>query len=231
MCMPNKLWMGALCTLLILTLTTACGGQQQTAEQAPTPPESSGAGQSAGGELPAGHPPVAETPPGMTIAPVPPGAGSGGTALTWTAPESWTAETPTSGMRRAQYRVPGGGGDAECVVFYFGPGEGGEALANALRWADQFTQPDGRSSRELLQTSEIDVNGISVMMSEVTGTYSGGMPMMGQPAEVLPDYMLLAAVAAGPDANWFFKLTGPEATVEANREAFAGLIGSLKTGA
>ncbi len=166
----------------------------------------------------------------MTIAPVPPGTGSGEMALTWTSPQSWTAETPSSSMRRAQYRVPGVAGDAECVVFYFGPGEGGDAMANALRWADQFTQPDGRSSRELLQISEIEVNGIPVLMSEVTGTYSGGMAMMGQPAEVLPDYMLLGAVAAGPDANWFFKLTGPEATVEANRDAFEGLIGSLQTG-
>ncbi|MGB6363138.1 MAG: hypothetical protein WBG64_10765, partial [Thermoanaerobaculia bacterium] len=134
-------------------------------------------------------------------------------------------------MRRAQYRVPGEAGDAECVVFYFGPGEGGDAMANALRWADQFTQPDGRSSRELLQTSETDVGGIPVLMSEVTGTYGGGMPMMGQPAQVLPDHMLLGAVAAGPDANWFFKLTGPQATVEAEREAFAEMIRSLKSGA
>jgi hypothetical protein len=166
----------------------------------------------------------------MTIAPVPPGVGSGDTALTWTSPEGWTAEAPSSNMRRAQYRVPGDAGDAECVVFYFGPGEGGDAMANALRWADQFTQPDGRSSRELLATEEIDVNGIPVLLSSVTGTYSGGMPMMGQQAQVLPDHMLLGAVAAGPDANWFFKLTGPQATVEANREAFTGMIRSLRPG-
>ena len=30
-------------------------------------------------------------------------------------------------MRRAQYRISGSGGDAECVVFYFGPGQGGDA--------------------------------------------------------------------------------------------------------
>lgn len=222
MSLSKNSWTGALCTLLILTFVVACGGQQQPTEEATTPPDS------AGGELPAGHPAVGETPSGMTVAPVPPGSGTGTSGLGWTAPGDWTAETPSSNMRRAQYRVPGEAGDAECVVFYFGPGEGGDAMANALRWADQFTQPDGRSSRELLQTSEIDVNGISVMMSEVTGTYSGGMPMMGQPAQVLPDHMLLGAVAAGPDANWFFKLTGPEATVEAQRSAFDGMIRSLR---
>lgn len=228
--LDKKTGAGTLCALSIIVLVAACGGQQQTTEQASTPPESAGTQQSAGGELPAGHPPVGEAPSGMTIAPVPTGSGSGAAALTWTAPETWTAETPSSSMRRAQYRVPGEAGDAECVVFYFGPGEGGDAMANALRWADQFTQPDGRSSRELLQTSEIDVNGISVLLSEVTGIYSGGMAMMGQPAQVLPDHMLLGAVASGPDANWFFKLTGPQATVEANREAFDALIGSLASG-
>ncbi|MGB5813977.1 MAG: hypothetical protein WBH85_01355 [Thermoanaerobaculia bacterium] len=225
MILSKNSWTGALCTLLILTFVVACGGQQQPTEQASTPPDS------AAGELPAGHPAVGETPSGMTVAPVPPGSGTGSTSLGWTSPAGWAAETPSSSMRRAQYRVPGEAGDAECVVFYFGPGEGGDAMANALRWADQFTQPDGRSSRELLQTSETDVGGIPVLMSEVTGTYGGGMPMMGQPAQVLPDHMLLGAVAAGPDANWFFKLTGPQATVEAEREAFAEMIRSLKSGA
>jgi hypothetical protein len=42
--------------------------------------------------------------------------------------------------------------------------------------------------------------------------------------------MLLGAVAAGPDANWFFKSTGPQATVEAHRAAFEGMIASLKPG-
>jgi hypothetical protein len=43
-----------------------------------------------------------------------------------------------------------------------------------------------------------------------------------------PGYMLLGAVAEGPDANWFFKLTGPEITVEAQRAAFDGMIQSLR---
>jgi hypothetical protein len=42
--------------------------------------------------------------------------------------------------------------------------------------------------------------------------------------------MLLGAVAQGPDANWFFKLTGPEATLTEHREAFRQMIQSLKPG-
>jgi hypothetical protein len=69
---------------------------------------------------------------------------------------------------------------------------------------------------------------VSVQLVEVTGTYEGGMTMTAQPFEPQPDYMLLGAIAAGPDAPWFFKFTGPETTVRAQREAFAKLLGSLR---
>lgn len=181
-------------------------------------------------DLPPGHPPVSAQAPSGGLAPPPPGSGSGETGLLWQVPAGWTEVTPSSAMRKAQYRVPGGGGDAECVVYYFGPGQGGDAMANALRWADQFSQPDGSSSRDVLVTERIEVDGIPVLLSEVSGTYNGGMAMMGGPSENLADYMLLGAVVEGPDANWFFKLTGPAATVEEQRQAFRALVASLSPG-
>ena len=42
--------------------------------------------------------------------------------------------------------------------------------------------------------------------------------------------MLLGAIVQGPDANWFFKLTGPRDTIEANRSGFDSLIGSMRAG-
>jgi hypothetical protein len=42
--------------------------------------------------------------------------------------------------------------------------------------------------------------------------------------------MLLGAIARGPDANWFFKATGPRKTMEANRAAFDALVQSIKKG-
>jgi hypothetical protein len=130
-------------------------------------------------------------------------------------------------MRRAQYRVPGEAGDGECVVFYFGAGQGGDAQANADRWAGQFEQPDGRASTEVMKTRMLNVNGISVMVVEVTGTYNAGA-MMGGATEAKPGQMLLGAIAEGPDANWFFKFTGPEDTVKANQEAFDKMLRSLQ---
>ncbi len=215
---------------MIVVLLAACGGQADTAEETAAAPPL--ADEQIAQELPAGHPPIegAPAPSDMGIVQPAPGTGTGATGLSWRIPEGWVEEEPRSAMRKAQYRIPGEAGDAECVVFYFGPGQGGDAMANALRWADQFSQPGGSSSRDALVTEQIEVGDLSVLLSEVTGTYSGGQAMMGGPAENLEDYMLLGAVAEGPDANWFFKLTGPEATVAVEKEAFRGMVESLASG-
>jgi len=141
----------------------------------------------------------------------------------WKVPENWTKEQPASSMRIAQYQVGGPGGDAECVVFYFGPGMGGDAQSNATRWARQFEQPDGRASTDLMKVSELDGTQRPVLIVEVTGTYDGGMAMSGAP-EKKPGYMLLGGIAEGPDAPWFFKFTGPVSTIEAQRATFLEMM-------
>ena len=184
------------------------------------------------GSLPPGHPPVggtASTQGGLP--PVPEGAGEGDAALAWTPPASWISEKPASPMRRAQYKVPGMAGDGECVVFYFGPGQGGDPMANAHRWSEQFTLADGKPAESAMKTSEIEVGGLKVFVVEVAGTYNGGMTMTAAPPTPKPGYRLLGAVAPGPDANWYFKLTGPDTTVTKQRDAFLAMVGSLKHGA
>jgi len=223
---------------LTLGLTAACSDQGAVKTDAPkdaattakAPPLMSGR---TDGALPPGHPPVnaGATPPAGGLPPVPEGAGTGDAALAWTSPSGWIAEKPASAMRRAQYKVPGKAGDGECVVFYFGPGQGGDPMANAKRWADMFTTADGSSAASTMKTSEIEVGGLKVFVVEVAGTYSGGMTMTAAPATPMPGYRLLGAVAPGPDANWYFKFTGPDATVNQQRDAFTSMVKSLKHGA
>jgi hypothetical protein len=179
--------------------------------------------------LPPGHPPLGGQGSSPQIPTPPPANGPGGQGLTWTAPSGWTAETPASAMRRAQYRIPGSAGPGECAVFYFGPGQGGDAQSNAARWAGQFKRPDGNPVGDAFKTREIKVGDIQVLMVEVAGTYVGGMGGMPSGPE-RPNQMLLGAIAKGPDANWFFRATGPKATMEAQRSAFEGMIRSLKRG-
>ena len=208
---------GTYAALLLLTFFTACdSGQPQSTDQAEQP----------SGEMPTGTPPASPAvQPGMLPAPVM----TEGGALTWTKPSDWIDERPANSMRQAQYRVFGTVGDGLCVIYYFGAGQGGSSLDNAERWADQFDQPDGSSSRAVLKTEEIDINGMPTLMVAVTGTYKeGGMRMTGAPEQHKPGYMLQAAIVQGPDANWFFKFTGPEATVKANVEQFESLVKSVQ---
>lgn len=185
----------------------------------------------AGSQMPAGHPPVGAPPGGSAAgsAPVPivaPG-GEGGKAIVWTVPAGWKAEPPANQTRRAQYRVPGPGGDGECAVFYFGPGQGGSPASNAERWASQFEQPDGKPGTAAMQTRNIEVGRMKVLIVETAGTYIAGT-MMGGPVERRAGWALLGAVVEGPDANWFFKLTGPKTSLDAQRAAFEGMVRSLK---
>jgi hypothetical protein len=141
--------------------------------------------------------------------------------LRWTVPPDWKEEPPASPMRRAQYRIAGPGGAAEGVVFYFGPGQGGDADANIGRWAGQFRGGDPPRRRD------IKVGEIAVALVEISGTYVGGMG--GGPAgPERPDSMLLGAVVRGPDANWFFRALGPRATLELQRAAFERMLRSIR---
>jgi len=209
--------------LTAAALSVSCGRDSGTeAQTGPPAPVTSRTGT---GELPEGHPPLGEQ-PDAAVVPPPPGSGTGAAGMTWTAPPDWAEEAPTSSMRRAQYRVPGSAGDGECVVYYFGPGQGGGPMANADRWAGMFSQPDGRDSTEVMTTEQIDVGGIPVLLAEVTGTY---VNLMVNDQE-MPGYMLLGAIAEGPDANWFFKLTGPEATIREQRGSFDDMVRSIRAG-
>lgn len=202
---------------------TGCGaGQQEPAEQAAGPPFE----ETAAGQLPPGHPPLDSGDAGAML-PAPVVRDS--TSLVWEKPAEWLDEAPANPMRQAQYQVPGPGGEGQCVVYYFGAGQGGSPQANADRWADQFEQPDASPSREVMKTERLEVNGLQTLLVEVTGTYKeGGMMMTGAPERKLPGYMLLGAVVEGPDANWFFKFTGPEETVRANSAQFEALVRSVQ---
>jgi hypothetical protein len=203
--------------LSILTMfgLALVGAQQRSFAQSPS--------------LPPGHPPIGGPGSGPQMPPPPAGNEPTEKGLTWTTPAGWTPETPASSMRRAQYSMPGATGPGECAVFYFGPGQGGDAQSNVTRWAGQFRRPDGSPIGGAVKTREIKVGDIPVLMVEVTGTYVGGMG--GTPSgPERPNQMLLGAVAKGPDANWFFRALGPRATMEAQRAAFEGMIRSLKGG-
>ena len=150
--------------------------------------------------------------------------------LKFEAPASWVQEAPSSSMRLAQYRLPHADGDAEdaqLVVYYFG-GSGGSVQANVDRWIGQFTDKDGSPVGDSVQVSEREVNGLHLTIVDVSGTYHEAQgPMMAQTV-TKADYRMLAAVAEGPGGPWFFKLTGPQHTVDEWMESFHSFLEALQ---
>ena len=53
------------------------------------------------------------------------------------------------------------------------------------------------------------------------------MAMMGDAKEGLNSWMLLGAIVETPDGRWFFKLTGPQGSVESVRTSFDELLTSI----
>jgi hypothetical protein len=147
--------------------------------------------------------------------------------LKWTAPAGWKNQGQRP-MRAATYVVPAAAGDkedAECVVYFFGAGQGGSVEANVDRWKGQFTQAGGKPAEATVRKTTI--HGLTVTTIEAAGEYSGaGGPMAAQKT-VKSGYRLLGAIVEGPGGNVFIKFTGPAKTVAAHREKFEQMLASF----
>jgi hypothetical protein len=152
---------------------------------------------------------------------------SGQSSVKWDAPKGWKTG-PEKPMRAATYYVPAAAGDSEegeCAVFI---NIGGGVQANVDRWIGQFEQPDGSASKSKAKTEAKTINGLSVTMIDLTGTYKGGGAMMGAPTEPKKGYRLLGAIVEGKSGPVYFKLTGPAKTIAAAQPDFQKMLASLK---
>jgi hypothetical protein len=139
--------------------------------------------------------------------------------LTWTAPAGWTSKGATQ-MRAATYPV----GDAECVIYFFGQGQGGSVEANMTRWSGQFTV-NGKPAAA--KTGKKTIHGLNVSTMDVTGTYAGMSGGAMTPDAPKADTRMLAAIVEGPGGNIFVKFTGPAKTIAANLAKYDALLNSI----
>jgi hypothetical protein len=132
-------------------------------------------------------------------------------------------------MRAATYSVPPAPGDnepAECVVYFFGQGQGGSVPANIERWKGQFRGPGGKPAEAQVRTRT--VNSLPVTTIDMSGTYSGmGGPVAAQQT-AKPGFRLLGAIVEGPGGNIFVKFTGPAKTIAANQQKFEQMLTSFQ---
>jgi hypothetical protein len=146
--------------------------------------------------------------------------------LKWTDPPGWASQG-SAPFRVVTYSVPAipGSEKAECIVYFFGPGQGGSVEANLDRWKGQFSQNGKPAEAKVARRT---VHAVRVTTIDLAGTYTatGGQVKEGQGA--LMGYRMLAAIAEGAGGNIFIRFIGPEKTVTAGLAKYEQVIASLQ---
>jgi hypothetical protein len=132
--------------------------------------------------------------------------------LTWQAPSGWTLAPKTSSMRYATFTITGAdGASAEMVVTHF-PGDVGGDLDNVNRWRQQVSLPP------------VDQAGLPGLVSKVTA----GSKIFSVIDATGPQSRVVAGWARHGAETWFFKLTGPDPLVGAEKAKFTSFLESVR---
>lgn len=146
------------------------------------------------------------TPPTET-ADVPAGDGS----VTWSLPDGW-AVAKGSSARYATIGITGADGAAgELAVTHF-PGDVGGDLANVNRWRAQISLPPIDQAALATEVSEITAGPKTIKVIDATGAQN----------------RCAAAWVAHGGETWFFKFTGPDALVGAEKSKFTAFLESVR---
>ena len=139
------------------------------------------------------------------------------------APAAWK-EQPARPMRMKTFTIPKAAGDkfdGELVIFFFGPGQGGDPQANLDRWKGMFEPPAGKKLDDVSKTDKIKVNGVDVTVLDVNGTYKyKASPMAPGEPELRPDHRMLAVIFASANGPYFMRFVGPQKTIAKNKKDF-----------
>jgi hypothetical protein len=137
-------------------------------------------------------------------------------------PEEWTRAPGRTGMRKAEFILPGPGGDVRLIVYRFAGGAG-SASKNIERWKGQVELAEGSEAK----TTEIEAAGMTITAVDVRGRFAGQSMPGAPPQPAIDDARLLAAAIMGPGDPFYFKLVGRAKTVDLWAEAWTKLLREL----
>ena len=150
---------------------------------------------------------AAPTPAAPAVAAAPAGDGS----LTWTVPDGWIL-APAAAARYATFSVAGAGGTkAELAISHF-PGDVGGDLANVNRWRQQIGLTPVEAAALPPLVTKLSAGTASFSLIDATGA----------------EARLVAAWTRHGADTWFFKFSGPDALVAAEKTKFTAFIESLR---
>ncbi|HVU23862.1 MAG TPA: hypothetical protein VHE13_07025 [Opitutus sp.] len=196
-------------TPLLLLLAAACRDSSAVSYRIPKekdapPPETAAADPHAGLGLPA--------PADMANTAV---NQAGGPGLQWTAPAHWQSQ-PAAAMRKATYAISGDNGDTADLSITAFPGDVGGEFANVNRWRGQLGLPPLAAADLDATVTRREQAGLQLTIVD----FAGAGPAAGR--------RLLGAIVPFDGATWFFKLTGPDALVAREKNAFLEFLGTVK---
>lgn len=150
-----------------------------------------------------------------------------GGAYQLAAPEGWISREPATRIVEHEFAVPAAKGDErDGRVTVMGAGGGVEA--NLDRWYQQFSQPDGASTKEKAKVEKREIAGQKVTVVDLSGTYLD-RPGPAAPGVERPKYRMFGAIVETKNnGNHFIKFYGPERTVAENADAFKKMLDSLQ---
>lgn len=149
--------------------------------------------------------------------------------LTLAVPKGWKERPTQSGMRAAEFTIPGvkGAGEGELVIYYFGEHGAGSAEDNIGRWSTQFLGPDGQPATPVVQKKQ--VAGMAMTEAEMTGRYVSSMSPTGTTEKHdSADWGMVGAVLQTSNGPYYFKMIGPKATMVTAKKDFAAMLTSIK---
>jgi hypothetical protein len=168
--------------------------------------------------LPAPTPMSANTGGSNTNAPTPPPIEAAQPApLQYTLPPGWT-EKPLSPMRLASFKTVAPNGKETDVSVVALPGIAGGDLANVNRWRGQL-QLEPIDEDALARSAEhVNANGHDFLLVDLASE----QPINGEKQRIL------GAILDENERAWFIKMTGEDAAVESQKNAFGDFLRGLK---
>ncbi len=169
------------------------------------------------GSPPPNRPTGAAGPPSNMRGPVTPPPTTG--LPQWDVPTQWKSLPPGS-MRLASFAVSGSEGKtADMSVVALGPQAGGP-LANLNRWRGQIGLPPLDAADLATAAQPLKLSDGDATLFEMVGDQS--------PKGDAKRTRILAAIVPRLDRTWFYKLTGDDTLVEAEKAAFIRFVQSVK---
>ncbi len=143
-------------------------------------------------------------------------------------PADWKAETPANRLRSHEYRLPSGEkgvADAEVTVM---PQSDPHPDKYFPQWKASFVPPEGKSIDDAAKVSKFEVNGATVHLLDVSGTWKYRDFPMAKKEELRPDYRVVWAIVVTGDAASHVRLSGPRAVVEKRYPEFEKWLKDMK---